>query len=54
MERHTLLVTDSLTLSHQVGLLQVKKKMRKSCRHRWGLLFTTTTTIIYFSPMPHG
>jgi hypothetical protein len=29
MERHTLLVTGSLTLSDQVGLLQVKKKMMK-------------------------
>jgi hypothetical protein len=29
MERHTLLVTGSLTLSPQVGLLQVKKKMMK-------------------------
>jgi hypothetical protein len=29
MERHTLLVTGSLTLSHQVDLLQVKKKMMK-------------------------
>jgi hypothetical protein len=29
MERHTLLVTGSLTLSQQVGLLQVKKKMMK-------------------------
>jgi hypothetical protein len=29
MERHTLLVTGSLTLSHQVGLLQVKNKMMK-------------------------
>jgi hypothetical protein len=29
MERHTLLVTDSLTLSPQAGLLQVKKKMMK-------------------------
>jgi TATA-binding protein-associated factor Taf7 len=29
MERHTLLVTGSLTLSHQAGLLQVKKKMMK-------------------------
>jgi hypothetical protein len=54
MERHTLLVTGSLTLSHQVGLLQVKKKMMKSCHHCWGLLFTTTITIIDFSPMPHG
>jgi hypothetical protein len=29
MERHTLLVTGSLTLIHQAGLLQVKKKMMK-------------------------
>jgi hypothetical protein len=29
IERHTLLVTRSLTLSHQVDLLQVKKKMMK-------------------------
>jgi hypothetical protein len=29
MERHTLLVTGSLTLSPQAGLLQVKKKMMK-------------------------
>jgi hypothetical protein len=29
MERHTLLVTGSLTLSHQVGLLQAKRKMMK-------------------------
>jgi hypothetical protein len=29
MERHTLLVTGSLTLSPQTGLLQVKKKMMK-------------------------
>jgi hypothetical protein len=54
MERHILLVTSSLTLSHQVDLLQVKKKMMKKCRHRWGLLFTTTIAIIDFSPMPHG
>ena len=54
MERHILLVTGSLTLSHQVDLLQVKKKWWKSCRHRWELLFTTTIAIIDFSPMPHG
>jgi hypothetical protein len=29
MERHTLLMTGSLTSSHQAGLLQVKKKMMK-------------------------
>jgi hypothetical protein len=29
MERHTLLVIGSLTLSPQAGLLQVKKKMMK-------------------------
>jgi hypothetical protein len=51
MERHTLLVTRSLTLSHQVDLLQVKKKMMKKLPP---LIFTTTITIIDFSPMPHG
>jgi hypothetical protein len=47
-------VTDSLTLNHQVDLLQVKKKMMKKLPPSLGLLFTTTIAIIDFSLMPHG
>jgi hypothetical protein len=36
MEMHTLLVTGSLTLSHQVDLLQVKKKMMKKLQPSLG------------------
>jgi hypothetical protein len=54
MEKHILLVTSSLILNPQVGLLRVKKKMMKCCRHHWGFLFTTTITFIHFTPMPHG
>jgi hypothetical protein len=54
MEKHILLVTGSLALNPQAGLLQVKKKMMKRLPPSLGFLFTITITFIHFTPMPHG
>jgi hypothetical protein len=54
MERHISLVTSSLTLIPQAGLLQVKKSMMKKLPLSLGIYLHHHITLIHFSPMPHG
>jgi hypothetical protein len=51
MGKHRLLLIGLPTLNPQAALLQVKKKMMKRSSPSLGFLFTT---IIYYTPMPHG